>query len=156
MKPRKQSPSPPRQTWTLVLAGLAAFMTAPDTLVVTTTREMRGLSRNVRVSVRTPFSFVVVIVELSGASVVVVVAALLSVAALAFAFVLPSAAAFAGGYNATIALRGFGGQMFGASTAGATTGARAAVAPGASAPLSVSWKGAADAVVVAGTSLPLH
>ena len=28
MKPRKQSPSPPRQTWTLVLAGLAAFMTA--------------------------------------------------------------------------------------------------------------------------------
>src|SRR5690348_7542893 len=36
MKPRKQSPSPPRQTWTLVLAGLAAFMTALDTLVVTT------------------------------------------------------------------------------------------------------------------------
>ena len=70
--------------------------------------------------------------------------------------VLPSAAAFAGGYNASIALRGFGGQMFGASTAGATTGARAAIAPGASVPLSVSWKGAADAVVVAGTSLPLH
>src|SRR5262245_8684421 len=67
-----------------------------------------------------------------------------------------SAAAFAGGYNASIALRGFGGQMFGASTAGATTGARAAVAPGGSVPLSVSWKGAADAVVVAGTSLPLH
>jgi EmrB/QacA subfamily drug resistance transporter len=36
MNPRKQSPSPPRQTWTLALAGLAAFMTALDTLVVTT------------------------------------------------------------------------------------------------------------------------
>jgi EmrB/QacA subfamily drug resistance transporter len=36
MKPRKQSTSPPRQTWTLVLAGLATFMTALDTLVVTT------------------------------------------------------------------------------------------------------------------------
>jgi hypothetical protein len=70
--------------------------------------------------------------------------------------VLPSAAAFAGGYNASIALRGFGGQMFGASTAGATTGTRAGVAPGASVPLSVSWKGDADAVVVAGTSLPLQ
>jgi hypothetical protein len=70
--------------------------------------------------------------------------------------VLPSAAAFAGGYNTSIALRGFGGQMFGASTAGATTGARAAVAPGASVPLSVSWKGDADAVVVAGTALPLQ
>jgi EmrB/QacA subfamily drug resistance transporter len=36
MSPTKQSLSPPRQTWTLVLAGLAAFMTALDTLVVTT------------------------------------------------------------------------------------------------------------------------
>jgi EmrB/QacA subfamily drug resistance transporter len=36
MNPAKQSPSRPRQTWTLVLAGLAAFMTALDTLVVTT------------------------------------------------------------------------------------------------------------------------
>jgi hypothetical protein len=70
--------------------------------------------------------------------------------------VLSSAAAFAGGYNASIALRGFGGQMFGASTAGATTGTRAAVPPGGSAPLSVSWKGAAAAVMVAGTALPLH
>jgi hypothetical protein len=70
--------------------------------------------------------------------------------------VLSSAAAFAGGYNASIALRGFGGQMFGASTTGATTGTRAVVAPGGRVPLSVSWKGAADAVVVAGTSLSLH
>jgi EmrB/QacA subfamily drug resistance transporter len=36
MKSGKQSPSPPRQTWTLVLAGLGAFMTALDTLVVAT------------------------------------------------------------------------------------------------------------------------
>src|SRR5262245_20770127 len=49
--------------------------------------------------------------------------------------VLPAAALFAGGYNSSIALRGFGGQTFGASTAGAATGARAAVAPGSSAPL---------------------
>jgi hypothetical protein len=70
--------------------------------------------------------------------------------------VLPSAAAFAGGYNASIALRGFGGEMFASGSVGATTGARAALAPGASAPLSLSWKGKADAVMVAGTSLPLH
>jgi hypothetical protein len=70
--------------------------------------------------------------------------------------VLPSAAAFAGGYNASIALRGFGAEMFAAATAGATTGARAVLAPGATAPLSVSWKGPAQSVVVAGTALPLH
>jgi hypothetical protein len=69
---------------------------------------------------------------------------------------LPSAAAFAGGYNAAIALRGFGGEMFASGSVGATTGARAILAPGASAPLSVSWKGPAKAVVVAGTSLSLH
>lgn len=70
--------------------------------------------------------------------------------------VLPSAAAFAGGYLASIALRGFGGEMFASSTVGATTGTRAVLAPGATAPLSVSWKGPAKAVMVAGTSLPLH
>ena len=70
--------------------------------------------------------------------------------------VLPSAAAFAGGYNASIALRGFGAEMFASATANATTGARAVLAPGATAPLSVSWKGSAAAVVVAGTALPLH
>jgi len=70
--------------------------------------------------------------------------------------VLPSAAAFAGGYNASIALRGFGGEMFASAVTGTTTGARAVLAPGASAPLSVSWKGPAKAVVVAGTALPLH
>ena len=70
--------------------------------------------------------------------------------------VLPSAAAFAGGYNAAIALRGFGGEMFASATAGASTGARAVLAPGATAPLSVSWKGSAESVVVAGTALPLH
>jgi hypothetical protein len=48
---------------------------------------MRGLLRNVRVSVFTPFSFVVVISELSGA---VVVAAVLLVFAFALAFVVSS------------------------------------------------------------------
>jgi hypothetical protein len=70
--------------------------------------------------------------------------------------VLPSAAAFAGGYNAAIALRGFGGEMFASATAGAASGTRAVLAPGATAPLSVSWKGRAESVVVAGTALPLH
>jgi EmrB/QacA subfamily drug resistance transporter len=36
MDNRHTTASPPRQVWTLVLAGLAAFMTALDTLVVTT------------------------------------------------------------------------------------------------------------------------
>ena len=71
--------------------------------------------------------------------------------------VLPSAAAFAGGYNAAIALRGLGGELFAAAAAAdTTTGARAAVAPGANVPLSVSWKGSAAAVMVAGAPLPLH
>ena len=70
--------------------------------------------------------------------------------------VLPSAAAFAGGYNPSIALRGFGAEMFASSTVGATAGARAVLAPGATAPLSISWKGLARAVVIAGARLPLH
>src|SRR5581483_2019907 len=52
--------------------------------VVTTTFETRGLSRKVRVSVRTPFSFVVVISELSGAVVVEVVVGATFEFALAF------------------------------------------------------------------------
>jgi hypothetical protein len=52
--------------------------------VVTTTFDTRGLSRNVRVSVLTPFSFVVVISELSGAAVV----AGLVIAVPVFAFAL--------------------------------------------------------------------
>jgi hypothetical protein len=69
---------------------------------------------------------------------------------------LPAAAAFAGGYNAGIALRGFGTEMFAAATAGAGDGARIAIAPGATAPLSVSWKGEAAVVEVAGERLTLH
>ena len=65
---------------------------------------------------------------------------------------LPAAAAFAGGYNAGIALRGFGTEMFAAATAGAGI----AIAPGATAPLSVSWKGEAAVVEVAGERLTLH
>jgi hypothetical protein len=69
---------------------------------------------------------------------------------------LSAAAAFAGGYNAGIALRGFGTEMFAAATAGAGDGAQIAVAPGATVPLSVSWKGKAAAVEVAGERLTLH
>ena len=69
---------------------------------------------------------------------------------------LASAAAFAGGYNANIALRGFGAEMFASAAGGPSAGARAALAPGATVPLSVSWKGRAQAIVVAGTSLALH
>jgi hypothetical protein len=69
---------------------------------------------------------------------------------------LPAAAAFAGGYNASIALRGFGTEMFAAATAGAGDGAKVAIAPGATAPLSVSWKGEAAVVEVAGARLTLH
>ena len=69
---------------------------------------------------------------------------------------LSAAAAFTGGYNAGIALRGFGGEMFAAATAGAGDGAQIAVAPGATVPLSVSWKGKAAAVEVAGARLALH
>jgi len=69
---------------------------------------------------------------------------------------LPAAAAFAGGYNAGIALRGFGTEMFAAATAGPGDGAKIAVAPGATVPVSVSWKGDAVAVEVAGERLALH
>ena len=69
---------------------------------------------------------------------------------------LSAAAAFAGGYNAGIALRGFGGEMFAAATAGASDGAKAALGPGATVPLSVSWKGKAAVVEVAGARLALH
>ena len=70
--------------------------------------------------------------------------------------VLSAAAAFAGGYNASIALRGFGTEMFAAATAGPGDGAKVAVAPGATVPLSVSWKGDAAVVEVAGARLTLH
>jgi hypothetical protein len=69
---------------------------------------------------------------------------------------LSAAAAFAGGYNAGIALRGYGTEMFAAATAGAGDGAKVAIAPGATAPLSVSWKGDAAVVEVAGARLTLH
>ena len=69
---------------------------------------------------------------------------------------LDSATAFAGGYNASIALRGFGAEMFASAAGDASAGSRAVLAPGATAPLSVSWRGRAEAVVVAGTSLALH
>jgi hypothetical protein len=69
---------------------------------------------------------------------------------------LASAAAFAGGYNASIALRGFGAEMFASATGDASAGSRAVLAPGATVPLSLSWKGRARAIVVAGTSLALQ
>jgi hypothetical protein len=69
---------------------------------------------------------------------------------------LSAAAAFAGGYNAGIALRGFGTEMFAAASVGASDGAKVAVAPGATVPLSVSWKGEATVVEVAGARLTLH
>jgi hypothetical protein len=65
---------------------------------------------------------------------------------------LPAAAAFAAGFDARVALRGFGGEMF----AGATTPTTAVLAPGATLPLSVSWSGAAAAIEVAGARLKLH
>jgi hypothetical protein len=69
---------------------------------------------------------------------------------------LPSAAAFSGGYLAGVALRGFGSEMFASATGGASTGTSAVLAPRATVPLSVSWKGSAAAVEVAGTRLPVH
>ena len=69
---------------------------------------------------------------------------------------LPAAAAFSGGYEAGIALRGFGTEMFAAPAAGPATGAHAVLAPGATAPLSVSWSGRAVAVEVEGSRLALH
>ena len=69
---------------------------------------------------------------------------------------LEAAAAFAGGYNAGIALRGFGTEMFAAATVGKSDGDQATLAPKATVPLSVSWKGEAAVVEVAGTQLKLH
>jgi hypothetical protein len=70
--------------------------------------------------------------------------------------VLSAAAAFADGYNAAIAMRGFGTEMFAAAPVGGGDGANVALAPGATAPLSVSWKGEAAVVEVAGARLTLH
>ncbi len=69
---------------------------------------------------------------------------------------LPAAAAFSSGYDASIALRGFGSEMFASAVVGAASGADAVVTPGDTLPLSVSWKGRAVAVRVAGSALPLH
>jgi hypothetical protein len=69
---------------------------------------------------------------------------------------LPAAAVFSGGYEAGIALRGFGTEMFAAPAAGAATGATAVLAPGATTPLSVSWSGRAAAVEVEDSRLALH
>jgi hypothetical protein len=69
---------------------------------------------------------------------------------------LPAAAAFTNGYEAGIALRGFGVEMFASAVAGASTGATAVLSPGATVPLTVSWSGRAEAVEVAGSRLALH
>jgi hypothetical protein len=69
---------------------------------------------------------------------------------------LSSAAAFSGGYNAGIALRGFGAEMFAAASVGESDGAKVALAPGATSPLSLSWKGEAAVVEVGRTRLKLH
>ena len=69
---------------------------------------------------------------------------------------LSAAAAFSGGYNAGIALRGFGAEMFAAAMPSAHDGAKVALAPAATVPLSVSWKGEAAVVEVAGARLTLH
>jgi hypothetical protein len=69
---------------------------------------------------------------------------------------LPAAAAFSGGYNPGIALRGFGAEMFAAATPSAGDGANVDLAPRATVPLSVSWNGAAVVVEVAGARLTLH
>jgi hypothetical protein len=69
---------------------------------------------------------------------------------------LPAAAAFSGGYEAGIALRGFGTEMFAAPAAGATSSATAVLAAGATVPLTVSWSGRAVAVEVEGSRLALH
>jgi hypothetical protein len=69
---------------------------------------------------------------------------------------LSAAAAFSGGYNAGIALRGFGAEMFAAAMPGAGDGSKVDVAPRATVPLSVSWKGEAVAIEVAGARLTLH
>ena len=69
---------------------------------------------------------------------------------------LSAAAAFSGGYNAGIALRGFGAEMFAAAMPGTGDGAKVDLAPRAMVPLSVSWKGEAVAIEVAGARLTLH
>ena len=69
---------------------------------------------------------------------------------------LSAAAAFSGGYNAGIALHGFGAEMFAAAMPSTDDGAKVALAPGATVPLSVSWKGEAVVVEVAGARLTLH
>jgi hypothetical protein len=69
---------------------------------------------------------------------------------------LPAAAAFSGGYNAGIALRGFGAEMFAAAMPSAGDGANVDLAPRATVPLSVSWNGAGVVVEVAGARLTLH
>jgi hypothetical protein len=69
---------------------------------------------------------------------------------------LSAAAAFTGGYNAGIALRGFGTEMFAAAAVGASDGTKVAVAQGATVPISVSWKGEAAVIEVAGARLTLH
>jgi hypothetical protein len=69
---------------------------------------------------------------------------------------LSAAAAFSGGYNAGIALRGFGAEMFAAATPSSGDGATVDLAPRATVPLSVSWKGEAVVVEVAGARLTLH
>jgi hypothetical protein len=69
---------------------------------------------------------------------------------------LSAAAAFSGGYNAGIALRGFGAEMFAAAMPGAGDGSKVDLAPRATVPLSVSWKGDADSIEVGGAHLKLH
>jgi hypothetical protein len=69
---------------------------------------------------------------------------------------LSAAAAFSGGYNAGIALHGFGAEMFAAAMPGTGDGAKVDLAPRATVPLSVSWKGEAVVVEVAGARLTLH
>jgi hypothetical protein len=69
---------------------------------------------------------------------------------------LPAAAVFSRGYEAGIALRGFGTEMSAAPAVGAATRATAVLAPGATVPLSVSWSGRAAAVEVEGSRLALH
>jgi hypothetical protein len=69
---------------------------------------------------------------------------------------LPAAAAFSAGYEAGIALRGFGTEMFAAPATGGASSATAVLAAGATVPLTVSWSGRAVAVEVEGSRLALH
>jgi hypothetical protein len=69
---------------------------------------------------------------------------------------LPAAAAFSEGYDARIALRGYGSELFAAPVAGGSTRTTAVLAAGATVPLSVSWSGPAAAVEVEGTRLALN